>query len=356
MGYLTITDLGLGNLQWADVEQWLSLDSLKAHLIVEHDEDDYLIRDYAVSAWNIVETTIERPLKELAKAYKGMPASITHAVRLLVGRYYAERESESYTNRRELSFGISALLMPYKAIAKVAEADAERPKGKIELKAGSDIYDRLAPILEALECGIDDVTLDVLTHCHTLEYFKEAVSDPYVEVDEYLRQYWKLYLEEEGFGSIYYPIDKYLDHLMGAVKVVLSLSDDEYKRFDVFNAVSNMCLGVSSSLKKIYEDKVMDPKRMFTYGSNLSFILDKVKEWKIKQVGRPEQVEEQFKYFVANVVAPYRVYFDYLCRYDFAWVTYGLSDDVLYAYGSKATGSIVYNVLFYLWTSAGYAI
>lgn len=116
MEYLSVTDMGLGRLQWDDVKGWCSVENLKEHLIVEYNDDDALIQDYAVAAWNLVETLLERPLSELVKQYDGiMPASLIHAVRLLVGRYYAEREGDSFTNTGDMSFGISALLTPYKA-------------------------------------------------------------------------------------------------------------------------------------------------------------------------------------------------------------------------------------------------
>lgn len=158
-GYISITELGLGKLQWKDVSGWCSLESLKAHLIVEHDVDDQIIKDYAVSAWNLAETTIERPLRELTAEYAGvMPAPIVHAVRLLVGRFYAEREGESFTNRREIGFGISALLMPYKGITRKA---GDVIAGKVPdavIPSDSPFYKKYAPIAEYLGCQICELT------------------------------------------------------------------------------------------------------------------------------------------------------------------------------------------------------
>lgn len=127
MEYLSVTDMGLGRLQWDDVKEWCSVENLKEHLIVEYEDDDALIQDYAVAAWNLVETLLERPLSELVKQYEGiMPASLIHAVRLLVGRYYAEREGDSFTNTRDMSFGISALLTPFKAPTRYARKEGEQ--------------------------------------------------------------------------------------------------------------------------------------------------------------------------------------------------------------------------------------
>lgn len=158
-GYISITELGLGKLQWQDVAGWCSVDSLKAHLIIEHGVDNQLIKDYAVSAWNLAETTIERPLKELIAEYGGvMPAPIIHAVRLLVGRFYAEREGESYTNRREIGFGISALLMPYKGIArKVGDAGIGKIPDAV-IPSDSAFYKRYAPVADYLGCQICELT------------------------------------------------------------------------------------------------------------------------------------------------------------------------------------------------------
>lgn len=161
MEYLTITELGLGHLTWDEVSPWCSLDSLKRHLIVEHDVDDELIQEYAVASWNLVEVTIERSLKELFEQYDGiMPPTLIHAVRLLVGRYYAEREGESFTNRRDMSFSISALLMPYKGIPRVKPdvEDMPVPEPEPEPEYTEEEKLKYGAVAELLGCRICDLT------------------------------------------------------------------------------------------------------------------------------------------------------------------------------------------------------
>lgn len=246
MEYLTITELGLGHLTWDEVSPWCSLDSLKRHLIVEHDVDDELIQEYAVASWNLVEVTIERSLKELFEQYDGiMPPTLIHAVRLLVGRYYAEREGESFTNRRDMSFSISALLMPYKGIPKVKptveDVPEPAPQPEPELEYTEEEKLRYGAVAELLGCRICDLTEAERTFLVSAEWAEEVshsasysypISRYFEQIREIVQTYYSQYEKE-----IY-------DNLAKRTSVVFRKSPTEYKALDI----------TTGKMKLYYED------------------------------------------------------------------------------------------------------
>ncbi len=97
---------------------FLEIDDLKKHLNVDHDEDDAYIGDLCEVAEDAVETYLQRPLTDFVDPTRfpqAIKPAIRHAIRLLVGTWYANRESVSYaTGMHELPNGVSALLTPLK--------------------------------------------------------------------------------------------------------------------------------------------------------------------------------------------------------------------------------------------------
>lgn len=86
---------------------------LKNHLNVDFDEDDAYITSLADAAEDYVEIYTNRPISELMEEGK-IRASVQHAINLLVGEWYANREAVTHTTNAELPFGTAALLVPLK--------------------------------------------------------------------------------------------------------------------------------------------------------------------------------------------------------------------------------------------------
>lgn len=86
---------------------------LKNHLNVDFDEDDAYITSLADAAEDYVEIYTNRPISELMEEGK-FRASVQHAINLLVGEWYANREAVTHTTNAELPFGTAALLVPLK--------------------------------------------------------------------------------------------------------------------------------------------------------------------------------------------------------------------------------------------------
>ena len=90
----------------------LTVEDLKKHLNVDHTEDDQYIEELIQVAEDAVVTFLNRPLDELVGADAKPRAAIRHAVRLLVGTWYASRESVAFASPAVLPDGVYFLLSP----------------------------------------------------------------------------------------------------------------------------------------------------------------------------------------------------------------------------------------------------
>lgn len=90
----------------------LTLEDLKKHLNIDHDEDDAYIEELISVAEDAVSTYVNRPLAELVDEKGKLKPAVRHACRLLVGTWYANRESVVFSAPSELPDGVVALLLP----------------------------------------------------------------------------------------------------------------------------------------------------------------------------------------------------------------------------------------------------
>lgn len=90
---------------------FLSLNDVKRHLLIDHNDDDMYIADLITVAEDAVRVDLNREsLRELEGVNGMLPPSVLHAMLLLVGTYYANRESVTYGTPHEVPFGLSYLL------------------------------------------------------------------------------------------------------------------------------------------------------------------------------------------------------------------------------------------------------
>ena len=76
---------------------YLSLDDVKRHLIIDHDDDNRYIADLITVAEDAVKTDLNlNSLSELEDETGMLPASVIQAMLLLIGTLYANRESVTY--------------------------------------------------------------------------------------------------------------------------------------------------------------------------------------------------------------------------------------------------------------------
>ena len=92
---------------------------LKKHLNIDETwvEDDEYIKALCLAAENAVENHIARPLSEITDEPGKLPPAVKHAILLLVGHFYANRESVSFATASEIPLAYQYLLQPYKSYA-----------------------------------------------------------------------------------------------------------------------------------------------------------------------------------------------------------------------------------------------
>lgn len=92
---------------------------LKKHLNIDESfiGDDEYIKALYMAAEQAVENHIARPLSEIVDERGKLPPSVRHAILLLVGHLYANRESVSFATATEIPLAYQYLLQPYKSYA-----------------------------------------------------------------------------------------------------------------------------------------------------------------------------------------------------------------------------------------------
>ena len=76
---------------------YISLDDIKRHLIIDHNEDDQYLADLETVAEDAVRRDLNLySLSEIEDETGMLPASVIQAMLLLIGTLYANRESISY--------------------------------------------------------------------------------------------------------------------------------------------------------------------------------------------------------------------------------------------------------------------
>lgn len=95
---------------------YLELTQIKKHLNIDpefHDDDSYLM-DLATAAENIVQQNIDRPLSDTVDGGGNIPSPLVHAMLLLVGNYYANRESVTFGAATALPHAYEYIIKLYK--------------------------------------------------------------------------------------------------------------------------------------------------------------------------------------------------------------------------------------------------
>lgn len=95
---------------------YVTIDDLKKHLNVDHSEDDAQIRELEAVAEDAIATYLNKPLSDFCDTtqceHQQLKPAIRHAIRLLVGTWYASREDTVYASTSTLPTGVVSLLLP----------------------------------------------------------------------------------------------------------------------------------------------------------------------------------------------------------------------------------------------------
>ena len=95
---------------------YLQLYQIKKHLNIDDDfhcDDEYLV-ELAQAAQTVVEVHLDRPLDSLENEEGFIPSPLTQAMLLLVGTWYASRESVSFASNSVLPHSYDYIIALYK--------------------------------------------------------------------------------------------------------------------------------------------------------------------------------------------------------------------------------------------------
>lgn len=81
--------------------------------MVEHSEDDDYIQELIESAEDNLRHLINQPLEDVLIDGR-LPPSLMHAIKILVGKFYAFREGDKVGKAEDVSFTLANLFMPYR--------------------------------------------------------------------------------------------------------------------------------------------------------------------------------------------------------------------------------------------------
>ena len=95
---------------------YIDADDIKKHLNIDYDEDDGYLTQLVEAAESAIERFIQQPLEQLEDENGDIPAALKHAVRLMVGGFYANREPVAFATATEIPFGLMFLIMQYRKL------------------------------------------------------------------------------------------------------------------------------------------------------------------------------------------------------------------------------------------------
>ena len=94
---------------------YLTIDDVKKHLYIDHDDDNRYIADLITVAEDAVKTDLNlNSLSELEDETGMLPASVIQAMLLLIGTLYANRESVTYGTPHTVPHSYEFLISLYR--------------------------------------------------------------------------------------------------------------------------------------------------------------------------------------------------------------------------------------------------
>ena len=113
----SLAPLFLKKLTFFNTVKYLNINILKKHLNIDkyfHDDDEY-ISQLGDVAEQMVDEHINNNLDNIVKNNRGhLPMPIKHAMMLLVGNLYQNREGIAFANASQIPHSYEYLLFPYK--------------------------------------------------------------------------------------------------------------------------------------------------------------------------------------------------------------------------------------------------
>lgn len=94
---------------------YVTVEEVKKHLNIDYEEDDQYLQDLIEAAEDAIERFIQQPFKDI-EVNATIPASIKHAIKLMVGGFYANREPVAFASTNEIPYGLHFLLIQFRKL------------------------------------------------------------------------------------------------------------------------------------------------------------------------------------------------------------------------------------------------
>ena len=93
--------------------KWLTLDTIKQHLRIDHDCEDGLLATYGESCEEVVLNICNRTYDDFIEKYGEIPAPVYQATLILVDVSYQYRSPDSPTVLSQVPYTFDILIKPY---------------------------------------------------------------------------------------------------------------------------------------------------------------------------------------------------------------------------------------------------
>lgn len=94
------------------MELYVTIEELKQHLNIDHDSDDRYLASLLSTAQMSIEKSIQQPL-ENCLIDETLNPMLVHAIKILAGGFYANREPVAYAQPRPIPYTLSYLIQPF---------------------------------------------------------------------------------------------------------------------------------------------------------------------------------------------------------------------------------------------------
>lgn len=94
---------------------YVTVGEIKEHLNISasYTEEDAMLTSMIEASEIAVENYLQQPITEFIYNNK-LNAALKHAIKIMVGNFYANRESVAYTNPQPVPYTLEFLLKPYR--------------------------------------------------------------------------------------------------------------------------------------------------------------------------------------------------------------------------------------------------
>ena len=93
--------------------EYVTIEELKKHLNIDFSDDDAYLADILKTSIMSVEMAIKTPLEEYVKDGEFNPM-LKHAIKILAGNFYANREPVSFATPSVVPYTLTYLIKPFK--------------------------------------------------------------------------------------------------------------------------------------------------------------------------------------------------------------------------------------------------